>query len=227
MENWNVITPDRYEDQCTQIYLSFCKRPQFGKLVLACLRVCMHSSLDAGSGKQSSTTLSSAAHALKCTKYCLCTLLKLLTSHLLWDSSGIRQARADMWNLCHLLNCSVTMNWAALPVLAWRNKWQGLGWHMLMEWGQSLSLRVAGWHSLEGGHRALLWSLRVSRGPSQTGLWRLMLPLSPERRSPWVTRCQGCFEGSWSGSEGAWMMAEMTGWLDKSLPESRAAKLPN
>lgn len=147
------------------------------------------SSLDAGSGKQSSTTLSLAAHALKHTKCCLCMLLKLLTSHLLWDRSGIRQARADMWNLCHLLNCSVTMNWAALPALARRNKWQGLGWHMLTEWGASLSLCAAGWHSLGGRHRALLWSLRVSRGPSQSGLWGLMLPLSPERGSPWVARC--------------------------------------
>lgn len=36
------------------------------------------------------------------------------------------------------------MNWAALPALAWRNEWRGLGWHMLTEWGESLSLRVAG-----------------------------------------------------------------------------------
>lgn len=157
-----------------------------------------------------------AAHALKHSKY----------SHLLWDSSGIRQARADMWNLCHLLNCSVTMNWAALPALACRNEWRGLGWHMLTEWGARLSLCVAGWQSLEGS-TGLCSGLFVSAEDLSNCSLKADAPTQSEAWEPLGSAVPSCFETSWSGSEGAWMMPEMTGWLDKGSPESRAAKLSN
>lgn len=92
--------------------------------------VCLHSlayaqglsTLDPGSVTQISKTLSVAAHASNCTIRCPCMMLNLLSSHLLWDNSEIRQATADMWNLCHLLNHSIKVNQAALAALALRKK---------------------------------------------------------------------------------------------------------
>lgn len=137
-KNRKVIPSKYYEGPHTWIQHRTYRRPC---LFLVCLRSLAYagglSTLDPGSVTQISKTLTVAAHASNCATHCPRMMLNLLSSHLLWDNSEIRQAKADMWNLCHLLNHSITVNQAALAALALRKKktkQRGLGWHMPVEW---------------------------------------------------------------------------------------------
>lgn len=122
-KNRKVIPSKYYEGPHTWIQHRTYRRPC---LFLVCLHSLAYagglSTLDPGSVTQISKTLTVAAHASNCATHCPRMMLSLLSSHLLWDNSEIRQAKADMWNLCHLLNHSITVNQAALAALALRKK---------------------------------------------------------------------------------------------------------